>query len=73
MLKDDVARRGTTKWASPVVLAPEKNGSLRLCADCRKLNANTARDSYTIQQMNECIDCLGTANVLQTLDENSSY
>ena len=28
-------------WLSPIVIAPKKNGKLRICVDYRKLNATT--------------------------------
>lgn len=42
-----------------IVLASEMEGSLHFCVDCRKLNAVTVLDSYTIQRLDECIDLLG--------------
>ncbi len=61
------------EWASPVVLVPKSDGSLRFCVEYRKLNAPTARDSYPLLRMYECIDSLGDATVFTTLDCNSGY
>ena len=60
-------------WASPVVLAPKKDGTLRFCVDYRRLNAMSVRDSYPLPRMDECIDSLGEANVFTTLDCNWGY
>ena len=73
MLRDGVIERSKPHWASPVVLAAKKDGTLRLCVDYRRLNAVTIRDSYPIPRMDECIDSLGEATVFTTLDCNSGY
>jgi hypothetical protein len=63
----------TSEWASPVVLFPKPDGSLRLCIDYRKLNAITVCDTYPLPRMDEYIDSLGDAVVFSTLDCNSGY
>lgn len=73
MLTDKVIEAAQSEWASPVVLVPKKDGSLRFCVDYRRLNAVTIRDSYPIPRMDECIDSLGDATVFTTLDCNSGY
>ena len=73
MLEQGVIEPSSAEWASPVVLVPKKDGTLRFCVDYRKLNAATIRDSYPIPRMDECIDSLGEATVFTTLDCNSGY
>ena len=73
MLKEGIAEPATTEWASPIVFAPKKDGTLRFCVDYRRLNAMTIRDSYPIPRMDECIDSLGNAQVFSTLDANAGY
>ena len=70
MLNAAVIEPAGTEWASPVVLFPKKEGSRRLCVDYRRFNAKTAADSYTLPCMDDCIDSLGDAAVLTTLDCN---
>ena len=45
MLDADVIERAKTEWASPVVLVPKPDGSLRFRVDYRELNALTVRES----------------------------
>ena len=70
MLNAGVTEPASTEWASPVVLVPKKDGSLRFCVDYRRLNAKNAADSYPLPRMNDFIDSLGDAAVLATLDCN---
>ena len=73
MLREGVIEPATTEWASPVVLVPKPDGSLRFCVDYRRLNAITVRDTYPLPRMDECIDSLGDSCVFSTLDCNTGY
>ena len=73
MLKDTVIEPAQSEWASPVVIAPKKDGTLRFCVDYRKLNDLTVKDSYPLPRIDECLDTLGHAKVFTTLDANSGY
>lgn len=56
MLKENVIELVQTEWASPIVLVPKKDWTLRFCVDYRKVNSVTVRDSYRLQRMYECTD-----------------
>ena len=73
MLNAGVSEPSSTEWASPVVLVLKKDGSLRLCVDYRRLNAQTTADSYPLPRIDDCIDSLGNAAVFTTLGCNSCY
>lgn len=61
MLAAEFLEPTNAEWASPIVCAPKKDGSLRTGVDYRKINAVIARDSYPIPRMDKCIDFLGSA------------
>jgi hypothetical protein len=73
MLAQGVIELATCEWASPIVMVPKPDGSLRFCIDYRKLNAITVPDTYPLPLMDECIDSLGEAAIFDTLDCNSAY
>jgi len=66
-----VVEPSTGEWASPVVMVPKPDGSVRFCIACRKLNLMTVKDAYPTSGMEECIDSLGDARVFSTLDCNA--
>jgi hypothetical protein len=68
MLRSVVIEPTTSEWASPVVLVPKPDGSLRFCIDYHKLNAITVRDTYLLPGVDEFIESLGDAVVFSTLD-----
>jgi len=68
-----VIEPSTGEWASPVVMVPKPDGSVRFCIDYRKLNLMTVKDAYPIPRMDECIDSLGDARVFSTLDCNAGH
>jgi len=68
-----VIEPSTGEWASPVVIVPKPDGSVRFYIDYRKLNLMTVKDAYPIPRMDECIDSRGDARVFSTLDCNAGY
>ncbi len=73
MLRMKVFEPSCSEWASPIVLVPKSDGSLRFCVDYRRLNALTIRDSYPLPRMDECIDSPGEATIFTASDCNSGY
>lgn len=73
LLRADLIEVSTSVWASPIVLLPKKDGSLRLCVDYRKLNAVTRPDPFTMPRIDDLTDGLAGARYITTLDLTKGY
>ncbi|XP_076065309.1 uncharacterized protein LOC143039317 [Oratosquilla oratoria] len=68
-----IVEPSSSPWASPVVLVPKPDGSMRLCIDYRKLNAVTEPDSYPLPRIDDVIDEVGRAQWVTKLDLLQGY
>ena len=68
-----IVKPSSSPWASPVVLVPRKDGSLRFCIDYRCLNAVTRKDVYPLPRVDDILVTLGEAKYFTSLDLASGY
>ncbi|CAF4749152.1 unnamed protein product [Rotaria magnacalcarata] len=73
MLDQGIILPSASPWASSVILAPKKDGTLRFCVDYRKLNSATIRDAYPIPRIDDTLDSLQEAKFVSTLALRSGY
>ena len=73
MLEMGVIEESNSDWASPIVLVPKMDGSVRFCVDYRKVNAVSKFDAYPMPRVDELLDRLGTARFYSTLDLTKGY
>ena len=73
MQKQGIVKPSHSPWASPIVLVPKKDGSLRFCVDFRRLNSLTRKDVYPLPHVEDILVTLGEAKYFTSLDLASGY
>ena len=73
MEQNNVVRKSDSAWASPIVLAPKKDGTLRFCVDFRALNAVTRKDAYPLPRIDDILETLQDVKYFCHLDLASGY
>ncbi|MGL4504143.1 MAG: reverse transcriptase family protein, partial [Aeromonas sobria] len=73
MLELGVIEESHSDWASPIVLVPKTDGSVRFCVDYRKVNAVSKFDAYPMPRVDELLDRLGSARFYSTVDLTKGY
>jgi hypothetical protein len=62
-----------SKWVSPLVIVPKKNGKWRICVDFRELNKATYRDWFPLPFIDQVLDTLSGKRHFSFLDGFSGY
>ena len=73
MKEHGIIRSSINEWAAPIVLVPNKDGTLHLCVDYRRLNSLSQVDAYPMVRVDDLIDSLGKAKYISTLDLSRGY
>jgi len=73
LLQLGIIEESNSPFASPVVLVPKSDGTLRLCTDFRKVNAVTVADPFPLPRVDDLIDRIGKAKFLTKLDMTRGY
>jgi len=73
MIKMGVIEESNSPWASPVVLIPKPDGTVRFCVDYRRVNDVTLPDAYPLPRVEDLIDKIGRAKYLTKIDLSRGY
>jgi len=62
-----------SRWVSPLVIVPKKNGKWRVCVEYRALNKATHRDHFPLPFIDQVLDNLVGKKYLSFIDGFSGY
>ena len=70
LLEKDIIEKveGPTAWVSPVVVAPNASGDIRLCVDMRRANKAIIRERLPIPTLDEVLESLNGSAAFSKLD-----
>ena len=68
MLQTGVIQLSVSSWASPVIMVPKKDNSVRVCVNFRKLNNISKFDTYPMPRAEKVFEQIGQAEIISTLD-----
>ena len=73
LLRQGLIEPSNSPYGAPIIFVQKKDGTLRMCCDWRKLNAQTIKSRYPLPRIDELLDALHGAQFFSSLDLQSGF
>ena len=73
LIDKEYMRSSVSPWGAPVLFVKNKDRTLRLCVDYRKLNKMTIKNRYLLPCIDNLFDQVPGASIFSKIDLRSGY